>query len=190
MAWIPMYIAEKDLPEISNWLNEDPNIALIVSIGKGMWQAKENFTISNEGTYCLYHKLAGSLPLLAKNNDEEDTVIENPFEGWTELRSGFDESCPYFGPGHTAIFWFNVRLKSNDRIGMSTFEWIGNHYSSLGNSAPDVAKKWWGKLGRWVRKNATKTPRKDTWAKEKPEIYAFQNALNEIQNGAKRSENP
>ena len=190
MAWIPMYVVEKDLPEISNWLNKDPNIALIESIGKGMWQAKENFIISSEGRYCLYHKLAGSLPLVAENIDDKDTAIENPFLGWTELRSGSDKSCPYFGPGHTAIFLFDVKLNSDNKIGMSSFEWIGNHYSTIGESAPEVAKKWWGKLGRWIRKETTKIPRNDTWSKDKPEIYAFYNALNEIQNGAERSDNP
>ena len=77
MPSIPMYIVEKDLSKISDWLNQNPDIALIESVGKGK--------------YCLYHKLAGSLPLLAKSTDDEDTEIKNPFLGWSELKSGYDE---------------------------------------------------------------------------------------------------
>lgn len=190
MAWLPMYLVEEDLKSLSDFLRSEKNISLIKSVGEGHWQAFSDFEINEPGRYCLFHSEAGPLPLLAKNHDEADGEIANPFEGWQEERAGANPRQPYFGAGHPAIFWLNVRLKDEEKVGMSSFEWIGNHYAQIGRPAPEVAKKWWGRLGRWVRKQSFKVPRSGALNGNGKEIWAFSSAMLEFESGVDRANNP
>lgn len=190
MAWLPTYLNEEDLTKLSEWLSSEKDIAVIQAVSSGRWQAFNEFEIKDSGRYCLFHAGAGPLPLLAENKTDPDEVIPNPFEGWQEKRSGANANLPYFGAGHPAIFWFNVRLKENNTIGISSFEWIGNHYAPIGQPAPDVAKKWWGRLGRWVRKQSNRIPRQGPLDGDNKEIWAFSGAILEFESGTNRAFNP
>ena len=185
-----MYLIEEDLKCLSEWLNGEKEIALIKSVGERKWQAMNDFEITEQGRYCLFHTNSGPLPLLSENFGEPDEEIPNPFVGWQEKRAGANPNQPYFGAGHPAIFWLNARLKNNNVIGMSSFEWIGNHYAQIGRPAPDVAKKWWGRLGRWVRKETFKIPREGPIDGDRKEIWAFSSAMLEIESGVNRANNP
>jgi hypothetical protein len=182
-----MYIAREDLDSLSMWLNEENDIAIIESIGVGKWQAKDKLNINSSGTYCLYYKPAGPLPLLAASPDDQDEEIPDPFAGWQENRAGAEPENPYFGSCDTAIFWFDVCLKKNGIIGISTFSWIGNHYSIIGKPAPDVAKKWWGRLGRMVKKQSTRIPRDGPVDGDDKDVWALKGALLEFESGVDRA---
>ncbi|WP_445427388.1 hypothetical protein [Alishewanella sp. HL-SH05] len=190
MAWLPMYLVEEDLKSLSDFLCSEEQISLVKSVGQGRWQAFSDFEISESGRYCLFHSESGPLPLLAKNQSDPDGKISNPFEGWQEKRSGANPTQPYFGAGHPAIFWLNARLKVEGKVGMSSFEWIGNHYARTGSPAPEVAKKWWGRLGRWVRKQSFKVPRSGALDGSGKEIWAFSSAMLEFESGVDRASNP
>ncbi len=190
MPWLPMYLVKDDLDYLSAWLSSEADIAIIVSVGKGKWQAKNDINLRNDGRYCLFHKSCGPLPLLTEKSDGEDEEVLDPFAGWKENRAGADSSTPYFGAGHPAIFWLNVRMNKNNIIGMSSFEWIGNHYSAIDIPAPDRAKKWWGRLSRWVKKNTTKIPRNGPVDGDSAEIWTFSCALREINSGVNRNNSP
>lgn len=190
LPWLPIYISKDDLTLISSWLSADEDISLITSTGAGKWKATHHFEISKTGKYCLYHRGCGPLPLLSKTKNEADSLILDPFNGWKELRSGADSDLPYFGPGVPSLFWFNVRLDENNTIGLSSFEWIGDHYSIIGNSAPVLSKKWWGKLKRWTKKHADKIPRGGLDEQKKSEIWTFKFALEEIELGTACAINP
>lgn len=190
MSWLPMYLNEDDLTELMDFLNSEKHMYSIRSMGKGKWRAVSEIDINETGRYCLFHSEAGPLPLLGSSPEEPDSEISAPFDGWCELRAGANPNQPYFGPGHPAIFWFNVRLNQDGVIGLSSFEWIGNHYAPLGNSAPEVSKKWWGRLGRWVKKRSERIPRTGDINGDKKEIWAFSGALNDIESGCPRAMNP
>ena len=190
MPWLPLYISTDDLTLISNWLSADEDISLITPLGAGEWQAVLRFEIRESGRYCLYHKGCGPLPLLSKNENDADSIVLNPFDGWKELRSGANPKLPYFGPGVPSLFFFNVRLEENNTIGLSSFEWIGDHYSIIGNSAPQLSKKWWGKLKRWTKKHAARVPRGGFGEQRKPEIWTFEAAQKEIELGKACARNP
>ena len=190
MPWLPLYISKDDLTLISNWLSSDEDISLIIPISPGEWKAVLQFDISKSGRYCLYHKGCGELPLLSKNKDDTDKIISDPFDGWKELRSGANSKLPYFGPGVPSLFWFNVRLEESNEIGLSSFEWIGNHYSIIGTSAPELSKKWWNKLKRWTKKHGNRLPRGGFSGQGKPEVWAFESALKEIELGKACARNP
>ncbi len=190
MAWLPMYLIDEDLKSLSDFLRSEDEISLIKPVGKGRWQAFSDFEIGESGCYCLFHSGAGPLPLLAENHDDPDGEVSDPFEGWQERRAGANLNQPYFGAGHPAIFWLNARLKVDGKVGLSSFEWIGNHYAQIGKPAPDVAKKWWGRLGRWVRKQSFKIPRHGELDGNGKEIWAFSGAMLEFESGVHRASNP
>jgi len=185
-----MYLDGEDLQELTNWLNEEQDISIIKSIGEGKWKAISNISISSNGRYCLYHKQCGPLPYLKKNLIGKELMISDPFSGWKEMKSGANPDNPYFGAGHPAIFWLNVRVATDQEVPMSSFEWIGNHYSIIGNPAPEAATKWWNRLRRRVKKVSTHIPRSGPINGKQKEIYSFPNALRKIENGLVRAVNP
>ncbi|MDO6387051.1 hypothetical protein Q3Y64_12155 [Uliginosibacterium sp. 31-12] len=164
-------------------------IAFIVSGGMGKWFAVNQLNSLKSGRYCLWHVSSGPLPLF-RGASESPGQIANPFEGWLEVKAGADSSQPYFGAGHPGVFWLNVRgteihhLSGLASIGLSSFEWVGNHYKSIGSSATPETEKLWKSLGRWVKKSTVKVPRGGPNQGTSPEIWAFPNAEARFENGA------
>lgn len=145
-----------DLPAIEAWLDGDGAIAQIVSEGEGKWRARMNVELGMPGRWHFFHIACGPLPLLMpKDSGEPDGEIADPFAGWTERRAGAEPTTPYFGPGHVGVFRFAI---GREKEGVSNFtvQWIGDHYAILGQKAPDAAKKWWGRLRRFLLKDAVK----------------------------------
>jgi hypothetical protein len=189
MAWLPMYAAEDDLPQLLSHLNGSEDIAFIVSDGPGKWIAVRSLLALTEGCYCLWHVPSGPLPLF-RGATEKPGQITNPFEGWSEVKAGADPSRPYFGAGHPGVFWLNIRSKSTHRfsggdVGLSSFEWIGNRYKAIGSAPKRETENYWKALGRWVRKVATKVPRGGPQEPTPPEIWAFNGARTLFEAGAK-----
>lgn len=180
-----MYLDSNDLSVLSDWLNNEDDITIIQSTGPNQWQAFDEISINSSGRYCFYHKKSGPLPLIEKNSSDKHISIEDPMKGWI-----LNRRSPYFGAGHPAIFWLNIHLENDPIIGLSSFEWIGNHYAISGSPAPDVAKKWWNRLRRWVKKQSGHIPRYGPINEGKNEIYAFKSALKKIESGTERAVNP
>ncbi len=181
MAWLPIYAAESDLPLLVSFLNSSEEIAFVVSDGLGKWKAVPTIERLRDGRYCLWHVPSGPLPLF-RGAQEDPLEIENPFAGWTEVKSGADASQPYFGPGHPGVFWLKLLTRETHRmtreplIGLSSFEWIGNHYRVLGSFAKPQTERFWKTLRLWVRKYAVQVPRGGPRNATPPEIWAFPGA--------------
>ncbi|MCW7503569.1 hypothetical protein [Leptospira paudalimensis] len=190
MPWIPIYLDKEDLKFIINLLNDDSEIAFIVNNGfnkRNKWIAKDKIDDYGLNSYCLWHIPSGPLPLLTEESDNIEFIL-NPFDGWEEKRTGDDSTSPYFGPGHVGIIQFNNKTNiDNNKIGLSSFEWIGNHYRIIGFPANISTEIWWKKFRKQVSKFSTKIGRKDEF---KPEIFCFSGALRKIKDGMHRSENP
>jgi hypothetical protein len=137
-------------------LNENEEIAFLVSNGTGKWIARlQHDIISDSGTqtfgtklwgegldfvipnfveYNLWHIPSGQLPLLG--NGTPDSFIDSPWSGWTEKRQGANHRVPYFGVGHPGIISLIIKLPDEKgEIPMSNFQWIGNHYRIIGYGA-------------------------------------------------------
>jgi hypothetical protein len=191
MPWLPLYADENDVKRIVSILNEDQDIGFIVFDGMGINKSKWKAINKMEGTIvtriCLWHIPSGPLPLLNTNNKVIST-INNPWEGWEENKTGYNASEPYFGAGHVGIIWFNNRASILDNIiSMSSFEWIGNHYSILGQKAPEETEKWWKALRTKIKKISIKIGRNDTM---RPEVYCLPGAKDKIDRGFQREDNP
>jgi len=207
-----MYLLRDDVALLNNWLNQEDEIAFLVSRGRKKWIATKQHNILGEigiptfgqdndleitsysAQYNLWHIPSGPLPLLADNLSvskegwQYDSEIFDPWAGWTELRTGANTRVPYFGPGHKGIINLDIRISNNGEIPMSHFQWIGNHYRRIGHATDETTDKFWAKLKRMVKKVSTQIPRKNAteWKKE---IYAFPSAYKEIQTGRQCSLN-
>ncbi len=193
MPWLPMYLELHDLPLLQKSLNDDPEIAWLISDGPKRWRAVKTIEKLTDGTYTLWHIPTGPLILLRPKEEKFNDVISDPWKGWTEQRTGAISTKPYFGPGYVGVFDLNIRTGSkskNKEIGLSSFGWIGNYYSVLGNKADPSTKKWWERLKRWAKKNSIKIPRQGSIDGPKAEIWTFPAALEAIKLGKPRNVNP
>ncbi|MES1180662.1 MAG: hypothetical protein ABUL66_02235, partial [Verrucomicrobiota bacterium] len=122
MPWIPLYADEQDFSVIHDYLNQTEDIAFIVSDGSRRWRAVRTIPRMDGARVCLWHIPSGQLPLLHPHPSKTVDSIFDPWSGWTELRTGADSSCPYFGAGHPGIIWLNQRPVSkrvSDGIALS-----------------------------------------------------------------------
>ena len=189
MPWLPLYANSDDFDEIREWLNSEESVGFLVSCGPKKWVAVNKLDAWTSPRIALWHIPSGPLPLLAEEPSAEDGEIADPWSAWTERRTGADPTTPYFGAGHPGVIWFNLH-SSNGRIGLSSFEWIGNHYQIIGSAANPDTEKWWRRLGRRIKRDAVRVPRSGPVDGGKPEIWALPSALSAIKAGAKRDSNP
>lgn len=190
MPWLPMYVNQEDSRLLLTLLNEDTDIAYVVSNGKKKWKAIKSIQSIHDGRYCLWHIPSGPPPLMGGLLKEG--WVKDPWAGWKEKRTGADPTQPYFGSGHPGIIWLNLitrSIREPEKIGLSSFEWIGNHYKSIGRPASDVTKEWWKQLRKSIAKVAVKLPREDGVNLEN-EIFTFPDTAREIANGRDRAINP
>ena len=71
-------------------------------------------------------------------------------------------------------------------IGLSTFSWIGNHYSIIGYRADPSTERWWQSLRRRIAKMAVKIPSSGRLTSNPKDVWAFPAALEQIRRGRKR----
>lgn len=204
MPWIPLYADQRDFQWLTSWLNDEPDIAWIVSDGRKRWKALNAIEAGNQGRYCLWHAPSGALPLLTQHAARlprwtllarplQAQFVSNPWQGWKEKMTGADRSQPFFGAGHPGVFWLNMRplgTVGSGSIGLSSFEWIGNRYRVLGDGANPTTEKWWRRLRRQIAKRAVRIPREGSTDGPKTEIWALPSAFQSIRNGTLRELNP
>lgn len=192
MSWLPMYVDKADLQQLLSWLNSDEEIAFIVSDGPKRWKAVPSLQKIASGRFCIWHTPSGPLPLLGYGTIK-DTSVSDPRSGWTEVLTGADPNTPYFGSGHPGIVWLNAwpaAYRDPKAIGLSSFEWIGNHYRCIGRPAPETTEKWWQRLRKSVKKVAHRIPRDGPCDGPRPEIWAFPSAYEAILSGVPRDSSP
>lgn len=201
----------KDLRLILSRLNNDPEIAFIVSDGKSKWIAKNQTNHLDDGRYYLWHIPSGKLPLFKKGGGDilgkhlrnrmnipkrpvvEAGWIEKPFEGWKELCPCSNPTIPFFG-STPIIVEFIVQTNGTETpksIGLSAFGWIGNRYCVIEKPATKEMGNWWRRMNQWISKTAIeKIPRWGPIDGPNPEIWAFPSAYNRIKDGSPRDSNP
>ena len=189
-----MYLLDGDISLLVEHLDDDADLAWLTSNGPGNWIATAHHP-SLAGRMGLWHAPSGPLPLLAADPVERTLDwIHDPWSGWQERRAG-GRDTPYFGAGHPGVYWLNLRTGANRarktaEIGLSSFEWIGNHYRLIGSPADTSTERHWKALRRWVGKLAVKIPRSGAADGPGPEIFAFPEALAAIKAGTTREPNP
>jgi hypothetical protein len=212
MPWIPMYLVDADVKQLCAMLNDDPDIALVVPDGVNRWKAQRKVPKLPNGEHALWHIPSGPIELESKDYKANPKIVRNPFKGWRARIPEFERDhggVPWFGPGPLGIFRLTIRrtagtkrdifspmtarpwtAPANEVIGLSTFGWIGNHYSIIGYKAPKATELYWNTLRRRIAKAAVKIPSDGPLGGKYKSIWAFPAALAEIKRGRKRADNP
>ena len=134
------------------------------------WKAVERVDALPDGQHCLWHIPAGPLPLLTNFGLNE--FVANPWEGWTEHRSGAEPMTPFFGQSpaviHLSLFTrhrpyskeeqdspdalWSFWDRETDYLVVSNFQWGGTD-----RYHPAIkTKRWWNRLRAWVDRTATR----------------------------------
>ena len=181
-----MYLLLEDVPTLAGLLNADDDIAFLVSDGPNRWIAKRELIPLPAGRMGFWHIPSGPLPLLHPKPSNQVSWISSPFTGWVEQRPGADSSTPYFAE-HPGTLSLNLNLQGWEKesiCGLSSFEWIGNHYAIIGSAAPPQTMRWWKAFQGRVRRRTRRVPRGALSRTGSPEIFAFPAAYRELEEGA------
>lgn len=198
MPSLSIFVDEQDAEILLCWLNDEKDIAFIMSTGPKQWRAVSCVSGLKDGNYSLWHVPSGPLPLFGAANSSE--IIANPWSGWTELVTGREPTQPYFGPEHPAEIGLSLfsryqpysqqerneltvlygqLLGDKDLMSCSDFQWMGNRYQV----APRQTHQWGRRLKRWVaRKVFRLRPYSDDHF-ERWSFWAFPSAYWKLKNG-------
>ncbi|WP_146210129.1 hypothetical protein [Vitiosangium sp. GDMCC 1.1324] len=188
-GWLGLYAEDTDVLFLRDRLNEDSEIAFLMPEGPGRWRAVWQLD-ELLGKTMLWHVPGGPLPLLRPG--ERDSIIEEPFAGWEELRPGMDYSVPYFGPGWPSTLLLEIYTRGwrglrADVIPLSGISWYGRT-NLKGPSAS--TRKWWSRFRGWMRNQSVCITRSGTLDGPQPDIWAMPAALRSIRVGVERGDWP
>ena len=196
MAEIVVYITQRDADEIRNWINSESCIAWIVkereSKAEYHWKARETLDTIGPQDYCLWHKESGSLNVPSGRVDIPDVIVEDPFEGWTQHLDEAGATVPWFGDNLPGPYLFRFREDGREAprsLARSGFFWPGDYFRPVGKPASLESKRWWTRLGRYVRAHSTGIP----WPPDgngRRLAYAFPDAFAQILAGRRIDVNP
>ncbi|GIH14808.1 hypothetical protein [Rugosimonospora africana] len=186
MAWLPMYLLDDDVNLVVDRFNQDGSLAWLINVDTGRWRAAPHLDRVSVARVGLWHVPSGPLPLFASGRGKAEGEIPDPWAGWQVDHGGL----PYFGAGHPGVYWLNLRTAAPEPIGMSTIEWIGNHYRSIGRPATSETVRHWKALRRWADRMGDRIPRAGPIGGPGKEIFAFPSALAAIKVGRSRLPNP
>ncbi len=201
MPWIGFYANDDDIILINNILDDDPEIAFLVKKLKRdflktkwtQWIAVNSIEVLNQGQYTLWHIPSGPIPLPLSTLGDDYEFIDDPWQGWVEKISGLNSNIPWFFGDPPGIIYLRIQHKgreSDNSIGLSDFNWIGNRYSTIGWPAAKETQAWWRKLQKRIKDiSVKKIPRIGPINGEKPEIWALPSAYKQIEEGRPRDAN-
>ena len=183
-GWIGLYVDEPDIELFRERLNADPEIAFILPEGPGHWRAVWQIDDA-QGQTMLWHVPGGPLPLLLPSG--QNAVITNPFAGWQELEPGRDRTVPYFGTGWPSTLLLKLfppgwRGLPRNYIPVSGLGWYGR----MMGASPLPTRRWWRRLGEWVRRRSVRVTRNGPLFEPHADIWALPAGLRAIQSGAER----
>ena len=204
-----MYLINDDVARLCELLDVDEEIALIRPDGPGRWKAQRNVPTLRDGEYALWHIPSGPIELESTNVKAKPKKVKDAFAGWREIVKPFQRGVPWFGPGPLGIIRLRIHRKAgpagrmfrsltarpwsapaDDVIGLSSFSWIGNHYSIIGYRAAKATQRWWQSLRRRIAKEAKQIASAGPSNRGPKDAWAFPAALAQIRQGVRRADNP
>lgn len=192
---LEFYAHEEDAALLHQRLNEDAEIAFLLQDGPGHWRAVGQID-ELQGKTMLWHVPGGPLPLLGRGPGEEDTLIEDPFAGWTVRSEGLDYSVPYFGPlWHSAllleVYTPGWRGLEGDLLNISGLSHYGGYYEDrYPRKLLPSTQRWLRRFRDWMRRRAVRITRSGPLDGPNADIWALPAALRAIQAGMERSDWP
>ncbi|THB66755.1 MAG: hypothetical protein D6E12_09860 [Desulfovibrio sp.] len=187
-----------DLALIAERLNRDEDVAFVLPVGSGKFQACHEVDRLDSGLYSLWHIPGGAITrytsvaadapalglrklmgLKGKGMPQEAGPVDDPWAGWKNTHVLGDKTIPYLGD-RPNIITLHVNFQDTGPVGISAFGWIGNRYRSEGLPAHPSTEAWWKGLRQWVNSNARGKVR--AYA-QGPEVLAFASAYARLAGG-------
>lgn len=197
LSEIILYITNRDAEVLRDWLNRESSIAWIVKTHQSgceyRWQAVDTLDAIEPCGYHLWHKGAGPLNIPSGSLEVQDAIVPDPYAGWTQHLDREDATTPWFGANLPGPYLFRFAPNGREHpesIGRSGFSWLGDYFRPVGCSAHPEAKRWWLRLGRFVRSQSTGIPWPSPDHGGRSLGYAFPDAYAEILRGRRFDINP
>jgi hypothetical protein len=191
-GWIGLYLEEADAALLLDRLNEDPEIAFLMSEGTDRWRAMWRID-DLLGKTMLWHVPGGALPRLKPNGTH--ALIKDPFSGWQELSPGLDSFVPYFGSGWPSTLLMDLYVRQwrgllrPDILPLSGITWYGA--LPVASAKPHAStRRWWNRFRGWLRRHAVQITRSGPLDGPRADVYALPAALRSIQGGMERDPYP
>jgi hypothetical protein len=188
------YATAVDAELIRRFINDEPDVAWIVKVAEQdqtrTWRAVDRLDAISEQQYALWHRGSGPLNLPSGSATIPDTVVTDPFAGWTQSREQSGDTVPWFG-SNPAPFFLKLNHAGRERpasIARSEFAWAGDHFRSVGLPAAPAAKRWWHQLARFIKRHASAQPWPNTSSRKK--AYVFPDAQAQVAFGRSLDVNP
>jgi len=151
MPSVLIYALTPDLRTVVDHLNDDSDIAFIISDGPGRWRAVDHVTDLSAGQHALWLRAHGPLPLVPESPLDPVAPIADPMAGWNERASASSPGVPFFG-SDPSVVWLQVpQFSEQPKVPMSAFGWMGDRYRTAGPPANPEATVWWRQLKQWIR---------------------------------------
>ncbi len=198
MGELIFYATKNDAAAILMWINDEPDIAWIVKTaeqdGICHWKALSGVDVLKEQTYALWHIKSGSLNIPSGDMNIADTIIADPFVGWSQKMERSGATSPWFGgnlPGPYTFRFAETGREAPGNLARSGFNWAEDHYKSIGKPAHPDAKLWWKKLRRFLDKSTIQMPWTIATNQKRPIMaYVFPEAQLQMNQGRQRDVNP
>jgi hypothetical protein len=209
MPGIRMYMMHDDVAFLSDWLNQEDEIAFLLPADIKKWIAREQHDMVSDigrqqampgeqliirdfAEFLLWHIPAGPLPMpgenpsglvLRENNFDWATIpkIPDPWKGWADPFERRNPRIPYFGPCSPETIRLEISLIRFPYYPLSAFSWSGDDWNILGRPASPSTELFWLRLETMISSVATLVPQVDE-EEGGTMVYAFPNALRYIRN--------
>ena len=194
---ILLYLTYNDADKLRQWINSEKSVAWIILHkrrgNKYTWKAVDKINVLEYEEYSIWYKDYNPFVIPSGGFFFSTIKVTDPYKGFTQRLDSKNYSTPWFGAELPGPYIFHFKEKGKEApeaIGRSGFTWPGDYFKVIGKEANPDAKKWWVKLQRYIKKNATAIPWPYPEGSKKTKAYALKEAYEQILNGKHPDINP
>jgi hypothetical protein len=194
---ILLYLTHNDADVLRKWINSENSVAWIIldkKLGnKYTWKAVDEINSLESESYSIWYKDYEPLVIPSEGFFFSTIKVTDPYAGFTQKLDSKKYSTPWFGAESPGPYKFHFKEEGTEMpgsIGRSGFTWTGDYFKSIGKAANPDAKKWWGRLQRYIKKNSTALPWPYPDGTGRTNAYAFKEAYEQILSGRHPDVNP
>lgn len=168
MPQLTMFLYGEDFTTLLNWLNNEPDIAFIVTDSHNRWKAVHHIDHFDEGFQLLWHIPSGDLPIAPRPGPihlrPQYTMVKDPWTGWDDpyaeerqmqrlAISGINYDQVSTGKISVADFLTHPYFRKQPNIAQSTVTMDLNLYmkSYMPNLENVICKSWLHWRGNYYR---------------------------------------
>jgi hypothetical protein len=199
MSSLLVYATRLDAELIRTWINESSEVAWLVKTQdhdcRYEWKAFLEIESLQQQAYAIWHLDSGPLNIPSGVVGAADTIIDDPFQGWSQILTHPGATRPWFGgnlPGPYSFTFAEDGCEASGNLARSEFSWLADRYKSIGKPAHPSAKKWWQKLRLFIEHSTIAVPWVESLNNRKsiPMVYLFPDAAQQLYGGRGRDINP